>query len=140
MGLFLGSVTIVWMVMQWEQIVVFPLCVGAALMASLFAVLCPVKEQIQQPTPTDNTAQQVEAVKREATRIVDALKIEMQKLEQKSGKADERALSYQKLVDVHQNELTNLRQENRALIETLAQKEKKLMQLHFAQQEPDLFN
>jgi len=138
-GAILGGVTVMWMVVQREQLSVFPLCAGAALVAALFAILCPIKEKAP-PLPINNTAQQVEMVKKEAMRAVDALKGEMQKMEQRSSRADERSLSYQKLVDVHQNEITGLRQENLALAEELAQKEKKLTALHFARQEPDLFN
>ena len=64
----------------------------------------------------------------------------MQKLEQKATRSEERCLSYQNLVDVHQHEIEKQRLENQALAEQIIQKDRKIGAMHFSRLQPDLFD
>lgn len=144
-GFVLGSLTVLWLLMQKESISWGFLTAGASLALALFTILNPIKTE--KPTAgteknDDNLVWQMklEEAQNRASQTIDGLNREVQKLQQKTIRSEERCLSYQKLVDVHQNEIEKLRQENQTIADQLIQKERKLNQLQLARLEPDLFD
>lgn len=139
LGIVLASLTLLWIVLQRETLAISSLFAGFALAAALFAVICPTQEVVLS-SKTEEISQKIEEVERRAAETLNGIKLEMQKVEQKAIRSEERCLSYQKLADVHQSEIEKLRLENQALADQLVQKERKLGALHFTRSEPDLFD
>jgi len=143
-GALLGVLTVFWMVLQRSTLSWVSLSAGIALASALFVVLSiskPEKKPVQ--TPADEKLQwqiKLDEAEARASQTIDGLNREVQKLQQKAIRAEERCLSYQKLVEVHQQEIEKLRQENQTVAEVLIQKERKLNELQLSKMEPDLFD
>lgn len=145
MGCVLGVLTLLWMVIQREALSWGSVAAGASLSLALFVLFNLLKTEkpiLKHEKDDEKLAWQIELeeVKSRASQTIDGLNREIQKLQQKSIRSEERCLSYQKLVDVHQHEIEKLRQENQGIAEQLIQKERKLSQLQLARIEPDLFD
>jgi DNA repair exonuclease SbcCD ATPase subunit len=113
------------------------IAVGCGLIATLFAF------QTKTSPPSSDTAQWQHRLKEQETQsahLIDQLNREIQKLQQKLVRTEDRCSSYQKLVDVHQAEIDKTRQERTHLSELVIQKDKKLAELQLARLEPDLFD
>src|SRR6185436_19203253 len=62
------------------------------------------------------------------------------KLQQKLVRAEERCTSYQKLVDVHQGEIDQLKRESTQIGQQIIASDRKVAELQLAKLEPDLFD
>lgn len=116
---------------------IFGLGIGAALTFTL--LFSQKKPQNNVHSSEDHEAKLHDLVVQHS-QTVNGLNQEVQKLQQRLLRVEERCLSYQKLVEVHQEELKILRQDNHQLGEDILQKERKLNELYLAQLEPDLFD
>ncbi len=85
----------------------------------------------EKPVPVDNSKE---------LQIQENLNKEVQKLQQKLMRAEERCLSYQKLVEVHQSEIQLLAEQKDWLGEQVIEKERRANELFLARTEPDLFD
>ncbi len=142
-GIVLGLLTVVWIVLQREALSWVSIGSGAALASAAFSVLSLFKTDRPKQPPVDEKLQwqmRLDEAASKASQIIDGLNREMQKLQQKTTRSEERCLSYQKLVEVHQQEIEKLRQENQTIAEQLIQKERKLNELYLSKMEPDLFD
>lgn len=135
LGMVLGVLTVVWMVLEGEALAWASVCSGAALAAAIFTLLTLFKKEPSAPPPVHR-----EETDPKAAQMIDNLSREIQKAQQKGVRAEERCLSYQKLVEVHQQEIERLRQESQTMAQELIQKERKLSELHLSKMEPDLFD
>jgi hypothetical protein len=143
MGFILGLLTIVWMVLQREMLSWSSICGGVALASAIYTILSLSKTEKPAPPITEDKLQwqiKLDEAESRASQTIDGLNREIQKLQQKSIRSEERCLSYQKLVEVHQQEIEKLRLENQTIAEQLIQKERKLSELHLSKMEPDLFD
>ncbi|MGH2639868.1 MAG: hypothetical protein ACRDF4_11420 [Rhabdochlamydiaceae bacterium] len=142
-GIVLGVITIIWIVLQKEALSWMSVSSGVALASATFIILSLFKTEKKIPLLTDEKLQwqiRLDESEAKAFQTIDGLNREVQKLQQKTIRAEERCLSYQKLVEVHQQEIEKLREENRTALENLIQKERKLKEFYLAKMEPDLFD
>jgi chromosome segregation ATPase len=142
-GVVLGVLTIVWMVLERETVSWVSMSSGIALASAIFIVLSLSKTEKPIQAPTDEKLQwqiRLDESEAKASQTIDGLNREVQKLQQKTIRSEERCLSYQKLVEVHQQEIEKLRQENQTVAEQLILKERKLNELNLSKMEPDLFD
>lgn len=135
----ISGLTLVWTLLHLQALSLISVAGGVALATTCFMLLIFFKrEPVSVPDPSlQNRVADVEA---RARQKVEALREEMQKLEYKQARAEEKSVSYQKLVHVHQQEIEKQRVEIEALAEQLTQKERKLSELYLLQLEPDLFD
>lgn len=141
MGIVLGVLTVVWVVLQREMISWSSLCAGLAFASALIVILYKAEKPL--PPPTNEKLEwqvKLDEVQAQASQTIDGLNREVQKIEQKRIRSEERCISYQKLVEVHQQEIEKLRHENQVVAEQLIQKERKLSELLLSKMEPDLFD
>lgn len=142
-GVVLGLVTVVWVGLQWETLSWVSMGTGIALASAMYAALVPSAPNLRAPAQTDEKMQwqaKMEEAESKASQTIDGLNRDIQKLYQKTTRAEERCQSYQKLVEVHQQEIEKLRQEHQTMAEQLIQKERKLSELYLSKMEPDLFD
>jgi hypothetical protein len=142
-GIVLGILTVVWIVFQRETLSWSSLSSGVALTSAIFVVLSLFKTEKPIQAPTDEKLQwqmRLDESEAKASQTIDGLNREVQKLQQKTIRSEERCLSYQKLVEVHQQEIEKLRDENQTIAEQLIQQERKLNELYLSKMEPDLFD
>lgn len=123
---------------NWGDLSLWSLALGVAIGAGCFALFPAPKTPLQ--PPVDEWKTKFHILEAETAQTVDRLKGEVQKLQQKMVRTEERCQSYQKLVDVHQNEIEKLVQEKKDLSGSLVDKERKLGAAQLAQLEPDLFD
>ena len=141
-GIVLGILTIAWMGLQRETLSWASISSGVALASATFIILSLSKTEKPIPPSTDEKLPwqaRLDESEARASQIIEGLNREVQKLQQKTIRSEERCLSYQKLVEVHQQEIEKLRQENHTALEQLIQKERKLNELYLSRMEPDLF-
>ncbi len=141
MGVVLGVLTIVWVILQRDMISWSSLCAGVAVASALVVILYKAEKPL--PPPTNEKLEwqmKLDEAQAQASQTIDGLNREVQKIEQKRIRTEERCLSYQKLVEVHQQEIEKLRHENQVVAEQLIQKERKLSELVLSKMEPDLFD
>jgi predicted RNase H-like nuclease (RuvC/YqgF family) len=142
-GCVLAVLTLLWVFKEREALVWGPLIAGAALASALYVILSAGKSPMEVPDKNEEKVAwqlKVEEAESRASQTIDGLNKELQKLQQKAIRSEERCLSYQKLVDVHQHEIEKLRGDHQTVVEQLIQKERKLSQLQLARLEPDLFD
>jgi chromosome segregation ATPase len=140
-GVILGVLTMIWVIVQRETISWISLGSGVALASALFVLF--YKDEKPASAPIDETQKwqmRMDEQQREASQTIDGLNRELQKIQQKTIRSEERCHSYQKLVEVHQQEIEKLKGENHNLAEQLIQKERKLNELNLSKMEPDLFD
>lgn len=142
MGIAFGVLTLTWIVLQRESLSFSWLCAGLALASAFYIVLTNLsrEKEIPQQVVDDKMQQKLDEAENRASQTIDGLNREIQKLQQKAIRSEERCLSYQKLVEVHQQEIEKLRLENHTALEQVIQKERKLNELYLAKMEPDLFD
>ena len=143
MGIVLGVLAVMWMVLQRETLSWTSMSSGLILASALFITLSLSKTEKPAQSLADEKLQgqiRLEEAESRASQIIEGLNREVQKLQQKTIRSEERCLSYQKLVEVHQQEIEKLRQENQTVAQHLIQKERKLNELYLSKMEPDLFD
>jgi hypothetical protein len=133
------------MVLQKEALAWASISSGVVLASAVFIVLSKIEKH--KPSPAQDKLQwqaqwqaRLDEAEAKASQSIDGLSRELQKLQLKAIRSEERCLSYQKLVEVHQQEIEKLRSENQAVAQQLIQKERKLNELYLAKMEPDLFD
>jgi Fe2+ transport system protein B len=136
-----GLLAIVWMVLQKETLSWASISSGVVLASAVFIVLSKTEKR-ELPPAQDKLQWQakLDEAEAKASQTIDGLNRELQKLQLKSIRSEERCLSYQKLVEVHQQEIEKLRSDNQTVAQQLIQKERKLSELYLAKMEPDLFD
>ncbi|MBP7073928.1 MAG: hypothetical protein KBA81_00900 [Rhabdochlamydiaceae bacterium] len=140
-GVILGVLTVIWIVLQREALSWISLGGGFALASALIVMFYKPEKPIEVPTDEKLKWQmRIDELQAEASQTIDGLNREMQKLQQKAIRSEERCNSYQKLVEVHQQEIEKLKGENHTLGELLIQKERKLNELNLSKMEPELFD
>jgi chromosome segregation ATPase len=137
-GIIVLTLTIGLAAWKFQNISVWSLALGVAIGAGCFALFPQTKQQA--PLPSDEWKNRYHLLEAETARTVGGLNSEVQKLQQKIMRTEERCNSYQKLVDVHQNEIDKLIQEKNGISERLIEKDRKLGEKELAQMEPDLFD
>lgn len=114
---------------------------GTALGVGCFTIFAPNKpEAPTQPVQTNEWPNRFHLLEAQTAQTVDGLNKEVQKMQQKLMRSEERCTSYQKLVDVHQSEIDKLTQEKNTLTESLIEKDRKLSEAQLARLEPELFD
>lgn len=113
-----------------------------ALGVGLFLVILIQKpEEKVQPEEQNNPWQlKFLELQSQTNQALEDLNTDNKKLQQKQFRAEERCTSYQKLVDVHQGEIDQLKKETTGLSQQLIEKERKIAELQLARLEPDLFD
>jgi chromosome segregation ATPase len=128
--------------MKYNQISLWSAGVGIALGVGLFVLITAFKPDAPAPTaeqqnPWEGRFHDLET---QSSQTIDGLNREIQKQQQKLARAEERCLSYQKLVDVHQNEIDKSKQDNAQMGQHVIEKDRQLKELQLARIEPDLFD
>ena len=139
----LGVLTLVWIILQREHITWTSLMAGIAIASSLYILLLPKESKPQLQVPSEEKLQwqmKLEEAEAKSAQTIDAMSRELQKVQQKAIRAEDRCLSYQNLVEVHQQEIEKLRGDNQNITQELVQKERKLNSFHLSKMEPDLFD
>lgn len=142
-GAILGAMAVVWMILQRDMISFSSFTAGVALGSSLFVVLTSSKAEKPLQVPSEEKLQwqmKLEESESKSAQTIDSLSRELQKVQQKAIRSEERCISYQKLVEVHQQEIEKLRNDTQTVAQELIQKERKLNSLYLAKMEPDLFD
>lgn len=146
LGLLLLCTTIGFVLLKYDALSLWSAGMGAAVASAGFTLLTAVKSPVQTPPSTpslliENSWEfRYQELKQQTAEAKESFSHDMQKLQQKLMRAEERCQSYQKLVDVHQSEIEKLRNENQHLGESVIQKERKINALKMAKLEPDLFD
>ncbi len=139
-GFVLLCITCGFVIVKYDMLSWWSLGLGAAVALAFFAFLSAFKTEPPAPPPTHNPWEdRFHELETHTALTVEGLNREIQKLQQKLIRSDERCLSYQNLVDVHQGEIDRLKGENRQLGEGLIQKERKINEMKLAHLQPDLF-
>jgi hypothetical protein len=139
----LGVLTIVWMVLQRDQLAFASILAGGSLASTLYVLLSNKKTEVVPQAAVEEKLEwkmKLEESEAKSAQTIDALNKELQKQQQKAIRAEERCNQFQKLVDVHQHEIEKQRLDNQNIGEQLIQKERKLNALYLAKMEPDLFD
>jgi len=126
--------------LKHENVSLWSAGIGVALAAGLFMMLMSFKTEapvVEQANPSQS---RFDELKTQASQTIESLNREVQKMEQRLVRADERCLSYQKLVEVHQTEIDKLKLESGQLGQHLIEKDRKIAELQLARIEPDLFD
>jgi chromosome segregation ATPase len=143
LGITLLAATFLLGVLKFDHISIWSAGVGVALGAGLFLALITNKpEEVPVPPEQQNNPWQVRFLDLQAQTnlTIESLNAEGKKLQQKLARAEERCTSYQKLVDVHQAEIEQLKREGSQMGQQVIEKERKVAELELAKLEPDLFD
>lgn len=142
-GAVLGVLTLVWIVLQRETIGWSSLMAGIAIASAIYVLLIPQETKPQLQVPSEEKLHwqmKLEEAESKSAQTIDSMSRELQKVQQKAIRAEDRCLSYQNLVEVHQQEIEKLRGDNQNITQELVHKERKLNALHLSKMEPDLFD
>ncbi|HEX2579973.1 MAG TPA: hypothetical protein VHK67_06200 [Rhabdochlamydiaceae bacterium] len=143
-GIALLALTILLGILKFDHLSIWSAGVGVALAAGLFLALITNKpEEIQvSPLGQENNPWQVRFLDLQAQTnlTIETLNAESKKMQQKLARAEERCTSYQKLVDVHQAEIDQLRRQAAQMGQQIIEKDRKVTELQLAKLEPDLFD
>ena len=142
-GITLLVATLLLVILRHDHISIWSAGVGIALGVGLFlAVITSKPEAAPALLEQQNNPWQVRFLDLQAQTnlTLENLNAEAKKLQQKLVRAEERCTSYQKLVDVHQAEMEQLKREGSQIGQQLIEKERKVAQLELAKLEPDLFD
>ncbi len=134
LGFILLAITALLVFLRHEEISLWSSGLGLALGSAFFLILMSFKGVA---TPIESGFHDLEA---QSKQTIEAVNRDSQKLQQKLLRAEERCLSYQKLVDVHQGEIDKLKHEGGQLGEKVIEKNRKIAELQLAKLEPDLFD
>jgi hypothetical protein len=130
-------------VLKYDHISIWSAGVGVALGVGLFLALITDKpEEVAVPPDQQNNPWQVRFLDLQAqtNQTIENLNTESKKLQQKLVRAEERCTSYQKLVDVHQGEIDQLKRESTQIGQQIIASDRKVAELQLAKLEPDLFD
>jgi hypothetical protein len=129
-------------ILKYDHLSIWSAGVGVALGIGLFLALITNKPEEAPLPPEQNNPWQVRFLDLQAQTnlTIENLNAESKKLQQKLTRAEERCTSYQKLVDVHQAEIGQLKRESSQMGQLVIEKERKVAQLELAKLEPDLFD
>jgi chromosome segregation ATPase len=128
---------------KYDHISIWSAGVGVALGAGLFLALITSKpEEVPVPPEQQNNPWQVRFLDLQAQTnlTIENLNAEAKKHQQKLVRAEERCTSYQKLVDVHQAEIAQLKREGNQLGLQVIEKDRKVAEFELAKLAPDLFD
>lgn len=126
---------------KYSELSLWSLGLGIALAVGVFFLMFKPQDSTPVVPPQENPWQaRFQELQTTSTQTIDGLNREVQKMEQRLHRAEERCLSYQKLVDVHQEEIDKLKVEHGQMGLQLIEKERKLAELELAKLEPDLFD
>lgn len=146
-GISLVAVTILLGILKFDHLSIWSAGVGVALGVGLFLALITQKPEEtpaapeQQNNPQNNPWQvRFLDLQAQTNLTVEALNAESKKMQQKLARAEERCTSYQKLVDVHQAEIDQLKRETAQMGQQVIEKDRKVAELQLAKLEPDLFD
>jgi chromosome segregation ATPase len=138
LGFVLLGATCLLVFLKYENVSLWSAGIGIALAAGLFLLLLKSEAPVvEQANPLQS---HFDELKTQSTQTIESLNREVQKMQQRLVRADERCLSYQKLVDVHQTEIDKLKLESGQLGQHLIEKDRKIAELQLARIEPDLFD
>jgi hypothetical protein len=143
LGITLLVATVLLGILKYDHLSIWSAGVGVALGAGLFLALITNKpEEVSAPPEQQNNPWQVRFLDLQAQTnlTIENLNAEGKKLQQKLVRAEERCTSYQKLVDVHQAEIEQLKREGSQLGQLVIEKDRKVAELELAKLEPDLFD
>lgn len=115
-------------------------CLAMALFALLYAFATPEQKSSAAQEAELRWQKRLEEEKQHTSHTLENLKLELEQLRQKIREAEEKTVSYQKLVEVHEQEIEKLRSDNHTLGDKLMQKEGQYNELYLSQMEPDLFD
>ncbi len=139
----MGVLTLVWIVLQREHITWTSIMAGIAIASSLYVLVSSKAPKPQLQVPSEEKLQwqmKLEEAEAKSAQTIDSMSRELQKVQQKAIRSEDRCLSYQNLVEVHQQEIEKLRGDNQNITQELVLKERKLNSLHLSKLEPDLFD
>ena len=142
-GMALLALTCLLGFLKFSQISVWSAGIGLAFGAGLFLVLMTLKsDKTSVPVELENNPWQVRFLdlQTQTEQTVENLNQEAKKVNQKLLRAEERCTSYQKLVDVHQGEIDQLKRQSAEIGQQLITREQKIAELQLARLEPDLFD
>jgi len=146
-GIALVAVTILLAILKFDHLSIWSAGVGVALGVGLFLALITQKPEEtpaapeQQNNPQNNPWQvRFLDLQAQTNLTVETLNVESKKMQQKLARAVERCTSYQKLVDVHQAEIDQLKRETSQMGQHVIEKDRKVAELQLAKLEPDLFD
>jgi chromosome segregation ATPase len=129
---------------NFQQLSFLSIGIGIVLGSSFFLLIAPLKvKEVSLPDVTVVDHQwkiRMELLEAEKGETIASLQKEMEKLEQKIVRANERCLSYQNLVNAHQEEIDKLTDEKKILSHDLISKDRKLSEALLARLEPELFD
>ncbi len=146
LGITLLAATFLLGILRYDHISIWSAGVGVALGAGLFLALITSKpeeaKEASSPSELQNNPWQVRFLDLQAQTnlTIENLNAESQKLQQKLARAEERCTSYQKLVDVHQAEIEQLKREGTQMGQQVIEKDRKVAELELAKLAPDLFD
>lgn len=142
-GITLLVVTFLLTALKYDHLSIWSAGIGVALGVGLFlAIITNKPEEAPVPPEQQNNPWQVRFLDLQAQTnlTIENLNVESKKLQQKLTRAEERCTSYQKLIDVHQAEIGQLKREGSQMGQLVIEKERKVAQLELAKLEPDLFD
>jgi chromosome segregation ATPase len=143
LGITLLAATFLLGILKFDHLSIWSAGVGVALGAGLFLALITNKpEEAPAPPEQQNNPWQVRFLDLQAQTnlTIENLNAEAKKLQQKLVRAEERCTSYQKLVDVHQAEIEQLKRESSQMGQLVIEKDRKVAQFELAKLAPDLFD
>jgi chromosome segregation ATPase len=143
LGITLLVATCLLVFLRYDHISFWSAGIGITLGAGLFLALITSKsEEPPAPPEQQNNPWHVRFLDLQAqtNQTIDSLNTEGKKLQQKLFRAEERCTSYQKLVDVHQGEIDQLKREGNQLGLQVIENDRKITELQLAKLEPDLFD
>ncbi len=140
-GMTLLVVTFLLTALKYDHLSIWSAGVGVALGIGLFLALIKPEENPAPPQEQNNPWQvRFLDLQAQTNLAIENLNAESKKLQQKLTRTEERCTSYQKLVDVHQAEIGQLKRESSQMGQLVIEKERKVAQLELAKLEPDLFD
>lgn len=143
LGITLLVATLLLGILRYDHISIWSAGLGVALGVGLFlAVITSKPEEAPVLPEQQNNPWQVRFLDLQAQTnlTIENLNVESKKLQQKLTRAEERCTSYQKLVDVHQAEIGQLKREGSQMGQLVIEKDRKVAELELAKLEPDLFD
>ncbi|MBS0648962.1 MAG: hypothetical protein JSS10_07050 [Verrucomicrobia bacterium] len=124
--------------LKFENISLWSCGIGVAFAAGLFLVI--LRPETPAAPSSSPLQSQFDELKTQSAQTIEGLNREIQKVQQRLMRAEERCVSYQKLVEVHQTEIDKLQTDNGQLGQHVIHKDRKINELQLARLEPDLFD
>lgn len=138
LGFILLGATCLLGLLKFENISLWSAGIGVAFAAGLFLVI--LRPEAPAAETSNPLQSQFEELKTQSAQTIEGLNREVQKVQQRLTRAEERCASYQKLVEVHQTEIDKQKVDNEHLGQHVIAKDRKINELQLARLEPDLFD